>query len=119
MHLDRHSREIIGGGIKFEQSRILLQEAEAQTDHIADEHSDEQQPQRAKQEHITHELVGSAHGLHESDGRSAFDNDYQQHADDSNASHQEHKHHNEPDIRVEQVEPIEDLRIAFACGIRG
>ena len=88
MQLDGHGGEIIGGGIQLDEACVFLQETEAQTDDIADKHTDEQDTQRAAQKHLSNEFVARPHGFQQAYGRSAFNNDNQQHTDDRNACYQ-------------------------------
>ena len=117
MQLNRYSREIIGGCIQLDKPSVLLQETESQPNDIAYEHAYEQNAQRAAQEHLADKLVARPHGLQQAYGGSAFDNDNQQHADDRDACHEQHQGHDEPNVGVKQIEPVEDLWVALAGSI--
>ena len=88
MQFNRHSGEIIGGSIQFDQPRVLLQKTKTQTYDIAYEHAYEQDAQRTTQKHLANEFVAGTHSFQQTDGRSALNNDNQQHTDDRDACHQ-------------------------------
>ena len=82
-----HGREVICGGIEFDEACVLLQQAETQADDIANKHSDEQNAQRAVQKHLTDELVARSHRLQQTNGGCALNDDNQQHTYHRDACH--------------------------------
>lgn len=61
--LNGHCREVIGFGIQADKARVLLKEAESDTDDVADEHAQQQDPDGTAQEHLADKTVARSHGL--------------------------------------------------------
>jgi len=107
----RNKRYEIVLRIQFNEVREFLEPAQSQRYAVADQHSPEDNPGSDMQEHLGYGLVGHSQGFERADCGDVPEQHYQKSGDHVESGDNGHQDKDEQDIEVNEIQPVEDLRI--------
>ena len=111
--------DIIGRGVELDHAGIALQQKQPQGDGVAQQQSATDDEHGKPKEHVADGLVARTEGFEHAyhGGALQYYNKEARHHGDS--CHRQHQREDNPDIEVEQIEPLENLRINLLDGLGG
>ena len=116
--LHRHTIHIISDRVELEGTKPRLHSDKSQADEVSPQHATTDQEHRETQENLTDGKVVRTECLQYANHVGALQNDDEQARNHGESSHPRHENEDDPHVHVEQVEPSEDLRIAFLYRLR-
>ena len=119
IELNGNSTHIIGVGIEFHDTRVLLQQHEAYAQNVAQEHTLPYHEDGKPEERVANGAVAGSYSLQDANHRCALKNDDEQSANHRDAGYGNHQGEDDPHVQVEQLQPGENLRVQLLDGLRG